>query len=527
MSERKVLFARNRDDDFIYLIWYWASKLIEYARKLEYEITDVADENATRTNFHAAIKERNPCFVVGHGHGGTWRFTGTSTSGVDEMNLLTACLDDDAMANRIVYLMSCLTGCKLGPSMVSKGAKAFLGWVEPFAVPYGTQPWDERIIPEYEPVSKPFMDFTNTVAVKLMAGSFVDRWTIRAGEGAFPFSLERANAWIDYYSKFGFGLIIDVLIGDRDSFMYAGDSSAQVIWPPREKPHQREIYALDSRMWWTSPDQPIKFRFVVACQVAHCPFLNKKYWIIDSNGRIVAIGYLTNYIDNGLTWTEVELAAHSPGLYQYTIVVSKDGMHPEERKQIFIYVPTPSEVKVAYLEVVRPDFGGYTDPSIGTYEFLYDTEVAITAIPEKGYSLKNWLVNDEVKIENPLILKMDKDYDVKPIFRLAYEFTLNISSSHGGITDPEAGIYTKIEGETVEVTAIPEEGYFFQYWVLDGEERAENPISVVMDKDYRLYGVFKSPEEIEPVFPRVREILYNFPRIANIYDRVDEIRAKG
>jgi hypothetical protein len=81
-------------------------------------------------------------------------------------------------------------------------------------------------------------------------------------------------------------------------------------------------------------------------------------------------------------------------------------------------------------------------------------------------------------------------------------FNLTITSREGGTTDPLPGTYNYTAGSSVNITAIPSSGYSFDYWLLDGEERTENPTTVIMDANHTLEAVFVddiSPEISVPV----------------------------
>jgi len=81
-------------------------------------------------------------------------------------------------------------------------------------------------------------------------------------------------------------------------------------------------------------------------------------------------------------------------------------------------------------------------------------------------------------------------------------FNLTITSTEDGTTDPLPGTYNYQTGSSVNITAIPSIGYSFDYWLLDGEERTENPTTVIMDANYTLEAVFVddiSPEISAPV----------------------------
>jgi len=73
--------------------------------------------------------------------------------------------------------------------------------------------------------------------------------------------------------------------------------------------------------------------------------------------------------------------------------------------------------------------------------------------------------------------------------------TLSISATSGGTTDPTPGTYTYGYGSSVTVTAVPDPGYFFNYWILDGEKLRGygNPLEVTMRSDRTLKACFNKP----------------------------------
>ncbi|AIC15154.1 InlB B-repeat-containing protein [Nitrososphaera viennensis] len=61
----------------------------------------------------------------------------------------------------------------------------------------------------------------------------------------------------------------------------------------------------------------------------------------------------------------------------------------------------------------------------------------------------------------------------------------------GGTTSPAPGTYSYVEGESVQVTALPNAGWKLSHWSLDGVSvGSQNPASVTMNKDYALVAVF-------------------------------------
>jgi len=70
-------------------------------------------------------------------------------------------------------------------------------------------------------------------------------------------------------------------------------------------------------------------------------------------------------------------------------------------------------------------------------------------------------------------------------------YSLTITKTVGGTTDPVPGTYTYPEGTIVSVTAIPDTGFLFDHWELDGVEvGATATIDVTMNADHGLHAVF-------------------------------------
>jgi len=67
---------------------------------------------------------------------------------------------------------------------------------------------------------------------------------------------------------------------------------------------------------------------------------------------------------------------------------------------------------------------------------------------------------------------------------------LDIQTSSGGTTIPAPGTYTYNYGSCVTVTASATSGYSFSYWILDGNQYHENPITVPMYSDHTLTAYF-------------------------------------
>jgi len=146
---------------------------------------------------------------------------------------------------------------------------------------------------------------------------------------------------------------------------------------------------------------------------------------------------------------------------------------------------------VEYTLTVGAAPGGTTDPRPGTYKYPAGVSVNVKAIPDEGYKFDYWLLDGVKRTENPITILMDKDHAIAAYFKTIPKYTLTISATPGGTTDPAPGSYTYPEGTVVPVTATPYSGYYFDRWFLDGADAGkDNPINILMDKDHALQAAF-------------------------------------
>jgi len=134
--------------------------------------------------------------------------------------------------------------------------------------------------------------------------------------------------------------------------------------------------------------------------------------------------------------------------------------------------------------------GGTTDPAPGTYSYTVNSTVQVTAIPEANYLFDYWELGDaNVGSANPIEVLMDSDHSIQAVFaQVTHQLT--ITSTEGGTTDPAPGTHTFVNGTVVLVTALPDVGYSFGYWRLEGEVRTVNPITILVAADGTLEAFF-------------------------------------
>jgi hypothetical protein len=133
---------------------------------------------------------------------------------------------------------------------------------------------------------------------------------------------------------------------------------------------------------------------------------------------------------------------------------------------------------------------GATNPSAGNYTYPYGTVVPVTALPNTGYGLDHWLFDGvNAGAANPISITINATHQLQAVFTVA-NYTLAITATVGGATNPAAGSHAYSYNTNVAVTATPSLGYYFDHWVLDSNNVTANPISVTMDTDHSLQAVF-------------------------------------
>jgi hypothetical protein len=145
---------------------------------------------------------------------------------------------------------------------------------------------------------------------------------------------------------------------------------------------------------------------------------------------------------------------------------------------------------------ISPATGGTTDPAPGQYSYSAGGQAKVTAIPDSGWWLDHWLL-DGTNAGNSTTFEfnLDGNHTVRPVFAsntFPASFMLAINSANGGTTDPSPRTYTYSYGQNVTVTATPNSGSSFKYWIVDGQNVNENPITVQMTQDHTLQPVFAS-----------------------------------
>jgi len=139
--------------------------------------------------------------------------------------------------------------------------------------------------------------------------------------------------------------------------------------------------------------------------------------------------------------------------------------------------------------------GGTTNPVSGTYQHTIGTVVDVSANADTGYIFSLWTGDVPLghEYENPVTITMNTDKSITANFAPEIiQYTLDISATAGGTTNPSTGIYSYASGADVLINALPNGGYKFLNWTGDvpiGHE-IDNPLTITMSSDKAIIANF-------------------------------------
>ena len=198
----------------------WFSLVIDAARRRGFTVVDLHRGAATRVEVERALASMDPELFTGVGHGSASVFTGHLLDPI-----FRACVNDGQLRDRVVYLLSCLTGRRLGPSMVRKGCRAYVGYREVYGFVIDLRYRDR---PLEDPYARAFMEQSNAIPLTLIDGGTV-------GE-AVQRSISVAGRWIRYWERQGtrVGMLVAMWLRHNiGALTLLGDESARIAAPVR------------------------------------------------------------------------------------------------------------------------------------------------------------------------------------------------------------------------------------------------------------------------------------------------------
>lgn len=178
---------------------------------------DLRGNDAVGDKFENAVRTEDPSLLVGCGHGSPDTWTGQYVEEARGYSTLMTTYNAGLMKDRVVYLLSCLTGQQLGPGMVRLGATAYAGYRDEFiwAVESPESPAADRL-------AAPFGNASTMFPKALVEGKTVREAKAKA-LGVFEAEMERWEKSEDPYAR----EVVKWLLWDRDAFTVIGNEGAK------------------------------------------------------------------------------------------------------------------------------------------------------------------------------------------------------------------------------------------------------------------------------------------------------------
>jgi len=167
-----------------------------------------------------------------------------------------------------------------------------------------------------------------------------------------------------------------------------------------------------------------------------------------------------------------------------------------------------SEAEIFTL-TVAVNGNGSTSPAVGEHEYEEGTVVNISAIPDQDWQFVNWSGGVDNPNSASTTITMDADKSVTANFSPfgITTYILTISINGNGTTKPSEGDHSYTKGKVVSITAIPEEGWYFDGWSGDTGTIANvnnQTTTITMNNDAEITVNFGREDDITaPVIPVV------------------------
>ncbi len=120
----------------------------------------------------------------------------------------------------------------------------------------------------------------------------------------------------------------------------------------------------------------------------------------------------------------------------------------------------------------------------GSGEYIKNSRVALTAIPNEGYKFLMW--NDSVT-DNPRVFYAEQDTAFTAFFAPVEQYVVSVESSDL-LQGTVSGGGTYYENTSVEIVAQPNEGYKFTMW---NDSVTDNPRTIVVSQDTLFTAYFE------------------------------------
>jgi len=141
---KSLLVTRPNHDITVNYLFFWCNPILDLAKMKNFAIHDLSAKKAEIKEFESHMRARKPALLFLNGHG-----TESSITGQDNKPIIGMNVDEDVIKDSIIYARSCRAAKQLGPLLIRKKAKAFMGYKRDFVFMYQsdhvTKPLQDKI----------------------------------------------------------------------------------------------------------------------------------------------------------------------------------------------------------------------------------------------------------------------------------------------------------------------------------------------------------------------------------------------
>lgn len=157
-----VLITRPRHETTTHYLYHWTGPLVDEANRRKLKVIDLQKDKANKKTLESYLKKQKPDVVLLNGHGNEHCVTGH-----ENKVLIEAGENTSLLKGMIVYMRACSAGKLLGIDVIKMGARAFIGYVEPFRFYTRDEMFNKPLEDDY---AKPFFESSNQIGYSLLKG---------------------------------------------------------------------------------------------------------------------------------------------------------------------------------------------------------------------------------------------------------------------------------------------------------------------------------------------------------------------
>lgn len=312
-----IVFSRPDFDSSVIDGLWWLESVLDYCVKRGITVVDLVGDLATKAEINQALQDYDPTCFIGVGHGSADLFTAQNREVVFET------CNCDQLAGRAAFLQSCRTAVNLGPDIITKGGIVYAGYIVSYT-------W--IVLSDIE-IPTRLCDRCYKTTQSLPSYLYVNngRW-----DKCFAAKKALTELWIEFWETqdtqehpyLPEEMAAEIIkwlrhdeIDEPDSAIYGDGSFRRKL----EVTHIPVVQAICLPR--VQIDKPFRIAIIVTCPEG-CDLRGQKVQLIDEYGNIVTEKTLTRF-HNGVCSTELfETTYAMPGRFLWTARFTGTATHP-------------------------------------------------------------------------------------------------------------------------------------------------------------------------------------------------------